>query len=265
MRLKSDDAEIYYEVLGDGPPVVLLHPFPAHHGVWMPAADLLSARYRVVLPDLRGHGESTPGNGPATMEKHAADMARLCDELAIGRAVFAGVSIGGYILFEFWRRFRQRVHAMVLCDSRASADTDEARVNRLKAADDAEQSGPIPFIDSMMPKLLGETTRTNRPDLVDSARKMMLKTSVAGIAAVQRGMAARPDSTSTLASINVPTLILVGAEDGLTPVADADAMQKGIAGSRLEVIPRGGHYAVFEQHELAGKLVRSLLDHLRPW
>jgi len=157
------------------------------------------------------------------------------------------------------------VHALILCETKASADTDEARANRLKSAEDVEQGGPIPFIDSMIPKLLGESTRTNRPDLVESARKMMLKMSVAGIAAVQRGMAARPDSTPTLSSIDVPTMILVGGEDNLTPVADASVMQRAISGSRLEVVPRAGHYAVFEQHELAGKLIREFLDRLRPW
>ncbi|MBV9608129.1 MAG: alpha/beta fold hydrolase [Acidobacteria bacterium] len=265
MRFHSDDAEIYYEVRDDGPPVVLLHPFPAHHAVWLPAAELLSARYRLLLPDLRGHGDSTPGAGPALMEKHAADMERLCDHAGVGRAVFAGVSIGGYVLFKFWRRFRQRVHALILCDTRASADADEARSNRLKAADDVEQRGPIPFVDSMIPKLMGESTRTNRPDLVERARKMMLQMSVAGIAAVQRGMAARPDSTPILSSIAVPTLILVGKEDILTPVSNAEEMHRAIPASRLEVIPGGGHYAVFEQHEAAGKVVREFLDRLPPW
>jgi 3-oxoadipate enol-lactonase len=151
------------------------------------------------------------------MDKHAADIARLCDQAGIGKAVFAGISIGGYVLFEFWRRFRDRVHALILCDTRASADNEQGRANRLKSADDVEQRGPISFIDSMIPKLLGESTRRTRPDLVESARKMMLQMSVAGIAAVQRGMAARPDSTATLASIKVPTLIVVGAEDVLTP------------------------------------------------
>jgi 3-oxoadipate enol-lactonase len=265
VRFQSDDAEISYDVLGDGPSVVLLHPFPAHRGVWMPAADLISSRYRLVLPDLRGHGESTPGAGPAFMDKHAADIARLCDQAGIGKAVFAGISIGGYVLFEFWRRFRDRVHALILCDTRASVDNEQGRANRLKSADDVEQRGPISFIDSMIPKLLGESTRRTRPDLVESARKMMLQMSVAGIAAVQRGMAARPDSTATLASIKVPTLIVVGAEDVLTPPADAEAMQRCIAGSRLEVIPRAGHYAVFEQHESAGKLIREFLDRVRPY
>ena len=260
MHLSSDDTEIFYTVMGDGPPVILLHPFPANHKVWLPACELLVGRYRLILPDLRGHGGSSPGAGPATMEKHAADLLRLCEVCGVARAVFAGVSIGGYVLFEFWRRHRERISGLVLCDTRAGADSDEGRADRLRAVDDVERHGTASFIDSMLPKLLGDTTRTTRPDLVDSARKMMLEMSVAGIAAVQRGMAARPDSVADLKPVNVPTLVMVGAEDTLTPLSEAEFMQRQIAHSRLEVIPHAGHYAVFEQPELAGKAIRGFLD-----
>ena len=174
-RIRSGDAEIACEVMGQGPSLVLLHPFPAHHEFWKPLAESLATRYRVILPDLRGHGESGVGEGPATMEKHAADLARICAELETGRAIFAGVSIGGYILFEFWRRSRQRVRALVLSDTRAQADTAEGRSNRLKAAEEVLQRGPESFIDSMLPKLLGESTRQSRPDLVRAAKSMMMK------------------------------------------------------------------------------------------
>src|SRR5437660_7018140 len=124
-RIASDDAEVVYKVVGDGPPVVLLHPFPAHHELWLPAAEALASRYRVILPDLRGHGDSEVGEGPATMAKHAADVARICDHAGIGRAVFAGVSIGGYILFEFWRSYRSRLTAPLLGDTRPPAHPRE--------------------------------------------------------------------------------------------------------------------------------------------
>src|SRR5271169_1279183 len=110
-RITSGDAEIFYEVLGNGPPVVLLHPFPANHELWLPASQALSSRYCVILPDLRGHGDSGLGEGPATMEKHAADIARVMDDAGVGRAPLIGVSIGGYALFEFWRRHRGRIAA----------------------------------------------------------------------------------------------------------------------------------------------------------
>src|SRR3954462_12564680 len=133
-QIKSDDAEIVYEVMGDGPPVVLLHPFPACKDFWRPAAQALLSRYKVILPDLRGHGESEIGQGPAFMGKHAEDLARILDQEDIGRAAMAGVSIGGYIFFEFWRRFRGRVAALVFSNTKAQPDTPEARNGRLQAA-----------------------------------------------------------------------------------------------------------------------------------
>ena len=111
MRVRSDDAEIAYSVVGSGPDVVLLHAFPSCHEMWLPVANNIARRYRVTLLDLRGHGESGAGEGPATMQKHASDVARVCREAGIGKAVFGGISIGGYILFEFWRQYREQVRA----------------------------------------------------------------------------------------------------------------------------------------------------------
>jgi 3-oxoadipate enol-lactonase len=260
IRIQSGDAEIAYESLGSGPPVVLLHPFPAHHELWLPAAQSLLSRYQVILPDLRGHGESGVGEGPATMEKHAADIARILDHAEVGRAAFAGVSIGGYALFEFWRRYRGRVAALMLIDTKAQSDTPEGRKGRLQAAADVLERGTEPFIESMLPKLLGQTTHGTRPDLVEAARKMMLKMSPEDISQVQKGMAERPDSVPTLKTINVPTLIAVGDEDMLSTVADAELMRQNIAGSQLKVIPRAGHYSPWEQPDEGGKMVRQFFD-----
>lgn len=262
MELTIADAKLFYEIEGQGAPLVLLHPFPANHKFWRLAAALLSRRYRLLLPDLRGHGSSDPGEGPATMEKHANDVLRLCDAAGMPKAVFVGVSIGGYILLEFWRRYSERVQALILCDTRAQADTPEGRANRLKSADDVLKHGPDAFLDEMLQNLLGATARTSRPDLVSTARKMLGEMKPAGIAAVQRGMAARPDSIRTLKTITVPTLVMVGEEDTLTPRADAELMHQHIAGSRLEIVPKAGHFAPFEQHEAAAAAMRRFLDKL---
>jgi len=259
-RITSDDAALAYTVVGDGPPVVLLHPFPANHEIWLPAVPALSSRYRLIIPDLRGHGDSDGGNGPATMAKHAADIARICDEEDIGRAVFAGVSIGGYILFEFWRKYRGRVAALILADTRAQAETAESRANRLRAAADVLERGTESFIEAMIPRLLGKTTVENRPDLVASARTMMRKMAPQDINLVQQGMADRPDSVPTLQTINVPTLVLVGDEDLVSPVADAELIRQGIPGAQLKVVSRAGHYAVFEQPQEVGTVMRQFLD-----
>ena len=213
IHIKSGDAEIAYQVLGSGSPVVLLHPFPAHHEFWLPAAQALTSRYQLILPDLRGHGESGAGEGPATMEKHAADIARILDHAEVGRVPLVGVSIGGYALFEFWRRYRGRVAAMGLINTKAPPDSREAKAARLQAAADILERGTEPFFESMIPKLIGKTTRESRPDLVDGALRLMRKMSAAGVAQVQRGMAERPDSVPDLKTINVPTLIVSGDED----------------------------------------------------
>lgn len=259
-RLRSDDAEIVYEIVGDGPPVVLLHPFPAHHEFWKPVAPALSSRYRLILPDLRGHGDSEIGEGPATMEKHARDLDRVLDAAGVAKATLVGVSIGGYILFEFWRRFRARVTALALCDTKPQADSAEARLNRLKVAAEVVDQGTAPFIESMIPRLLGRTTLAARPDLMDGARRMMQKMSPEDISLVQRGMAERPDSVADLKTISVPTLIAIGHEDVLSTVADGDLMRQYIAGSRFKVIPKAGHWSPWERPEALGPLLRQFLD-----
>lgn len=259
-RLRSDDAEIFYEVRGNGPPVVLLHPFPCHHEFWNRVATALESRYRLILPDLRGHGDSEVGEGPALMQKHAGDVGRVLDAAGVGSAVFVGCSIGGYILFECWRRFRARMSALVLCDTRPQADTAEARANRLKGVAAVLEQGTEPFIESMIPKLMGRTTVETRPDLVAGARAMMRKMSAEDISLVQRGMAERPDSVADLKTINVATLIVIGEEDVLSTVSDGELMRQNIAGGELKVIPKAGHYAPWEQAEAVGGILRQFLD-----
>jgi pimeloyl-ACP methyl ester carboxylesterase len=259
-RIRSGDAEIVYASFGDGPPVVLLHPFPADHEFWLPASQFLESRYRILVPDLRAHGESEAGEGPTTMEKHASDLVRVLDDAHVGRAIFAGVSIGGYILFEFWRRFRNRVAALALCCTRPQADTLEGRDARLKTADDALEHGTEWFADLMLPKLIGKTTREARPDLVLGAKHMMLKMSPMDIAQVQHGMAERPDSVPTLKTIDVPSLIVLGAEDPIATIADGELMRQHLAYNRLSVIPKAGHFAAWEQPEAVGKLLRQFVE-----
>jgi 3-oxoadipate enol-lactonase len=259
-RVRSGDAEIVYEVLGDGLPVILLHPFPVDHEFWLAAAQALISRYRVILPDLRGHGESGIGEGPAAMEKHAADFARVMDDAELGRAAMVGVSIGGYALFEFWRRYRGRAAALVLMNTKATPDTTDARNARLQAATDVLDHGTEAFLEALLLKLIGEATRQARPDLVEAARKMMQKMSPEDVSLTQRGMAARPDSIETLKTINVPTLIVAGEEDVLTSVADAEVMRQHISGSQLQLIAKAGHYAAFERPEEAGRILRQFLD-----
>jgi pimeloyl-ACP methyl ester carboxylesterase len=261
-RIKSGDAEIVYWSVGDGSPVVLLHPFPVNHEFWLPIAENLATRYRVILPDLRGHGDSGVGEGPATMEKHAADIARVMDDAQVGRAPLVGVSIGGYALFEFWRKYRGRVAALGLFNTKAPADGPEARAGRLQAANDVLERGTEPFFESMTQRVMAKSTRDMRPDMLDGALRMMRKMSPEDVAQVQRGMAERPDSVETLKTINVPTLLVTGDEDAMTGVNEAELMRRHISGSQMRVIPKAAHYSPWEQPEEAAKLLRQFLDGL---
>jgi 3-oxoadipate enol-lactonase len=259
-KVKSGDAEIAYRVLGEGASVVLLHPFPVNHEFWLPVARALAVRFRIILPDLRGHGASGGGEGPATMEKHALDIARVMDDAEVGRAPMIGVSIGGYALFEFWRRFRGRVAALGLCNTKAPADSTEGRAGRLQAANEVLERGTEPFFQSMIPRLLGKTTREARPDLVAGVLDMMRKMSAANVALVQRGMAERPDSVETLRTINVPALVITGDEDILTGVNEAELMRHYIAGSQMRVMPKAGHYSAWERPEDMTGLLANFLE-----
>jgi 3-oxoadipate enol-lactonase len=255
----SGDAYLSYEIAGSGPDVVLLHPFPLNHHFWDSVIPDLTTRYRLILPDLRAHGDSELGEGPVTMQKLADDLSKLCREERISRAFFVGVSIGGYLLFEFWRRYRDQVAALVLGNTRPGAETPEGKANRLQLADRVLREGSDGFIEEMLTKLLSQTTRTNRPDIVDAARRMMQSMSAEDIAGVQRGMAERPDSVATLATINVPTLLIAGDEDSI-PLSEFELMRQHISGSRLQVISQAGHYAALEKPAEFGALLRRFFD-----
>jgi 3-oxoadipate enol-lactonase len=252
-------AKIVYEVRGSGPPLVLLHPFPTNRHFWDSFSPALEQRYRLIIPDLRGHGESGLGQG-ASMATHAEDVLQICREVGIDRAGLIGVSIGGYILFEFWRRYSERVALLVLSNTRAPADSDEARANRLKAADDVEKNGTASFLDGMVPKLIGESTRRNRPDIVNRARAMMDAMTREGLAATLRCIAARPDSVATLPGIKVPALIVRGQEDTLIPAANAELMHNKISGSGLYAMAQAGHYSPMEKPQEFLQILRPFLD-----
>jgi pimeloyl-ACP methyl ester carboxylesterase len=263
MQVRSNDTDIVYSVQGDGPPVVLLHPFPLNHRFWLPVAERISPQYKLIMPDLRGLGDSAPGDGPATMEKHSDDLRRLCDDARVGKAVFVGVSIGGYILFELWRRFRERVTALGFCNTRAGADTEEGRKGRLESVKQIEERGTEIFIDGLLPKLLGETTKRNRPDVVVAARGMALAATGSGLIANQLAMAARPDSIPTLATIDVSTLCVGGNEDIPAPTAEIERIHQGIRGSKLKVIQQAGHFAALERPEEFAEVLRAFLMGVR--
>jgi pimeloyl-ACP methyl ester carboxylesterase len=262
-RIRRDGLDLCYTVLGAGPDVVLLHPFPSCHELWLPVAERLASKYRVILPDLRAHGRSGVPDRPALMADYADDLDALCRELKVGKAVWAGISIGGYILFEMWRRHPQRIRALAILCSKAPADTPEGKAVRLKSADDVLERGVSFFLDAQLPKLLGQTTQRSRRDIVDAARKTMRFATPQAIAMVQRGMAERPDSVPTLRSVSVPTQLIGGEEDTLAPRAEFERMRAEIRGSSMAIVPKAGHYVCFEQPEETFRILRTFCDRYR--
>jgi pimeloyl-ACP methyl ester carboxylesterase len=246
MKVKIAGGEIAYEAAGEGPAVLFFHAFPLGLAMWDEQAEALQSTHRVVRFDARGFGASPPGDGLLTMEGIADDGAALLDHLGVSRAVVCGCSMGGYAAFAFVRRHADRLRGLVLQDTRAGADTEEARKNRATLAEKVRREGAAAALDAFLPKLLGETTHRERPAIVARVRDLILAASPRGIADALAGLAARADSTPTLREVRVPTLVVCGAEDVLTPVAESEAIARGIAGSRLSVIPRAGHLSNLE-------------------
>jgi 3-oxoadipate enol-lactonase len=241
------DIQLAYTDAGLGQPVVLLHGYPFNRSLWNEQVSALGNSYRVITPDLRGLGESDASQGPATMNRMAQDVAALLDHLEISRAVVGGLSMGGYVALAFYKEFPSRVRSLILADTRAPADTEEGKQTRHQQAEKALAEGMAGIADSMLPKLLTPETVSKRPDLVKRVRDMMLKTKPEGAAGALLGMAEREDQIALLSQISCPTLILVGREDPITPVADSEKMHREIAGSRLVVIENAAHVSNLER------------------
>jgi pimeloyl-ACP methyl ester carboxylesterase len=260
----SDGAKLFCTTLGQGPAVVLLHPTPLNHRFWLPVADLLAPRYRLLIPDLRGHGESEPGEGPITVEKLAADAGRLLDHFQIGKALFAGCSIGGYALYEIWRTIPDRVEAFAFCCSKPQADDDAARAKREQNIAQIRERGTADFIEASLQTLIGSTARRRWPQKVAEVREMMQMVPAESMVAVQQGLAARPDSVATARTLRVPCCVLAGGEDSGSTPADmrllAEQIRNGGYGAEYNEIPDAGHYAPFEQPELVARILGRFFD-----
>lgn len=257
--LQIDDNQIAYTDTGIGPPILMVHGYPFNRTLWDEQVEALSSRHRVIAPDLRGFGESDAAPGTATMNLMARDLALLLNHLGIVRAAVCGLSMGGYVALALYKQLPSRIRALVLADTRAQADTDDAKQTRFQQAEKALSEGMAGIADGMLPKLLTPETVSKHPEVVKRVRDMMLKTKPEGAAAALRGMAERDDQTELLAKITVPVLILVGAEDAITPVADSEKMHAAISGSHLVVLENAGHVSNIERTEKFNDALLSFL------
>ncbi len=238
---------IGYDEKGSGAPLVLVHGHPFNRSMWSDQVETFASTFRVIVPDLRGYGETTVTPGKVTMEDMAGDLAALLDALAIDRVILGGLSMGGQIVFEFYRQFPSRVRALLLADTQPQAETEQGRIARYTTAQRVLDHGMAPLADESLPKLLAAQTFAEHPDVVDKVRQMIIGTNPEGAAAAMRGRAERRDYTALLSEITVPTLIVVGSEDVYTPVSDAELMHRKIAGSRLVVFEGVGHMPNMER------------------
>ena len=264
MEYLSDGVKLFYAVEGEGPAIVLLHPTPCDHRFWLGVAESLTGKYRVIIPDLRGHGQSGAGEGPITVQRLSADVLRLLDELDIQRALFAGCSVGGYTLYEIWRCAPARVQALAFCCSKPQADTEAGRLQREDSIAKLRERGSAEFIDAQLAKLIGPTAQQRHPERIAEARAMMEMTTPASLIAIQQGLAARPDSVETARGIRVPSFVLAGGEDPASTPADmkllAETIRNGGYGAEYHEVRDAGHFAPWEQPQMVGRLLRRFFD-----
>lgn len=249
-----------YADTGTGLPVVLIHGFPFSRRMWEPQTPLARAA-RLITPDLRGFGESD--GTPSSLDELADDLHALVDHLGLTTAVFGGFSMGGYVLFRYLARHADRAKAVLLLDTRAEADTPEGRQRRYDGIARIERDGPAGYLDDFVKLVVATKTLESRPDQVKAVRALMESGRRASLTGGLRAMAQRPDSTSLLSSIRVPTLIVVGEDDKATPVSSARAMHDAIRGSRLVIIPEAGHVSNLEQPERFNAALLEFLQTLR--
>ncbi len=244
-KIKIGGADIQYADKGHGPAVLFLHAFGLSLGMW-DGQETLAPRYRIVRFDARGFGGSDVGDAVLTMDRIAEDAAFLIERLRLGPVILVGCSMGGYAAFAFAQKHSSLLRGLVLVDTRAGADPPEARKGRAELAARIMKEGPQPALDFFLPRVFGETTRNSRADVVARLKDMMLATPPRGLSDGLHGLAARQDSTAFLREITVPTLVVCGEEDAITPRAEAEIMQRGIKGAELAMIRGAGHLPSME-------------------
>ncbi|GAA3471074.1 alpha/beta fold hydrolase [Nonomuraea roseola] len=259
-RVTVWSVQLYTRSAGTGVPVVLLHAFPLSSAMWLAQREGLSASCQVITPDLRGFGGSRLGDDEPSIDLMADDVAALLDHEGIERAVVGGQSMGGYVTMAFCRRHPDRVAGVILADTKASQDTEQARENRERIARQVLADGTGVLVEEVLPGLLGQTTKERRAMVFGRVRGLVQSAPPGAVAWAQRAMAGRPDSFDTLAALKAPVLVIVGEEDQLTTRDDAEAMLRAVPDGRLTVVERAGHLSAVEQPEAFNAAVASFIS-----
>lgn len=259
-RLRMTQSGIACWDEGSGPPILFIHGHPFDHTMWRPQIDfVVRLGRRAVAPDLRGYGASSVGGETVTLTTFASDLAGALDELAIESAVVCGLSMGGQIAMEFCRLFQRRVSALILADTFAQAETEAGKQARYDMADRLQREGMTQYAKEVLPKMMTPANIGRLPDVASHVLEMMTGTNPFAAAAALRGRAERMDYTAVLKKVRVPTLVVVGAEDAFTPVADAEDIAACVPNARLSVIEAAGHLPNLEQAQAFNKLLENFL------
>jgi pimeloyl-ACP methyl ester carboxylesterase len=253
-----DVVKLHYSEAGAGTPLVLLHGYPLGSEIWRAQQAGLADRWRVITPDLRGHGKSTAPEGPYSMEAMARDVLALLDALRIPKAVLMGHSMGGYVTLAAAKIAPERFLGLGLVASQAASDTDEARQGRFKMVEKVAAEGSAPVAAALMPRLFAPESGAGK-SIVEEVRLMILKTPPAGIIGTLQGMAARENSEAVLAKMDVPILILAGEHDQIVPLAKSQGLAAAVPGATLAIIEKAGHMPMLEEPERTTAAITEFL------
>jgi pimeloyl-ACP methyl ester carboxylesterase len=258
IRVRDLDMALVDE--GSGLPLLLVHGFPLDHSMWKYQINEFSKHCRVIAPDLRGFGQTAATAGTVTMEQMADDLNALLDALGIGdRILFCGLSMGGYVGWQFARKYGDRIVALVACDTRAIADTPEQAASRRQLADRVLREGPTPVADAMLPKLFAGETRERRPDLVEATKEVILRNRPEGIAAALRGLAERPDVTEMLPKLDIASLVIVGEHDAISSPEEMEGIAESMPNAAWVVVPHAGHLSPLENPDVFNEALRQYI------
>jgi 3-oxoadipate enol-lactonase len=261
MKIKLNGITTNYTERGlpQGTPVVFIHGFPFDHTMWEPQMMALPNHFRAITYDLRGLGASDVGDGQYTIEFYVDDLIALLDHLVIEKAVVCGLSMGGYIALRAYERHADRFRALVLCDTKSEADSNEAKLKRSSTLRTIKSEGVAVFAEDFVKAIFAPQTFQARPEIISSIKQTMCFNSPLGICGAALALATRTDTSEVLSTITVPTQIIVGEHDKLTPPSVSESMKKQIPGADLHIIHEAAHMSNLEN---APDFNKCLIDFL---
>jgi 3-oxoadipate enol-lactonase len=262
MERLPDGMELGYDEAGSGTPLLFIHGWPHDRTLWAGQMSGLSTQARCLAVDLRGFGDSTV-SGPWSIDRFADDLAAFLAARHVDRAVVCGLSMGGYVALAMLRRHRVLVRGLILTSTRATADTPEGREKRARLIEFVRERGVEALADRQLKAMVGATTFESRSDVRESLRRMMAAAPLEGVVGALRAMAERPDSSDLLSTIDMPTLVVGGAEDTFTPPDELKAMAAQIPGCRFELLATSGHACAYERPGAYNHVVAEFLGGLR--